>query len=126
MAAAGATMDKFGTHAGITCDGCACRPIQGFRFKCKNCKNHDLCESCFERFLQGNLTQDPALARLNKVSPNIEDHDFRAFCEADGSFKSINTTKAVATPKTSKKVKPNEPCPCSSGKKYKKCCEGKK
>ena len=21
-----------------------------------------------------------------------------------------------------KKVKPNEPCPCGSGKKYKKCC----
>eukprot|EP00729_Bicosta_minor_P027700 gene27700-26136_t len=21
-----------------------------------------------------------------------------------------------------KKVKPNEPCPCESGKKYKKCC----
>ena len=24
--------------------------------------------------------------------------------------------------KRSKRVKPNEPCPCGSGKKYKKCC----
>ncbi|MHC4985462.1 MAG: SEC-C metal-binding domain-containing protein, partial [Planctomycetota bacterium] len=23
------------------------------------------------------------------------------------------------------KVKRNDPCPCGSGKKYKKCCEGK-
>ena len=24
--------------------------------------------------------------------------------------------------KAAKRVKPNEPCPCGSGKKYKKCC----
>ena len=29
-------------------------------------------------------------------------------------------------PKTSKKVKPNAPCPCGSDKKYKKCCAKKK
>lgn len=27
--------------------------------------------------------------------------------------------------KTERKIYPNDPCPCSSGKKYKKCC-GKK
>ncbi|MEE1033197.1 MAG: SEC-C metal-binding domain-containing protein [Agathobacter sp.] len=26
---------------------------------------------------------------------------------------------------TSKKVYPNDPCPCGSGKKYKLCCKGK-
>ena len=28
--------------------------------------------------------------------------------------------------KTKKKIKPNEKCPCGSGRKYKKCCKNKK
>jgi len=30
--------------------------------------------------------------------------------------------KAPVVKKTDKKVGPNDPCPCGSGKKYKKCC----
>ena len=28
----------------------------------------------------------------------------------------------VSDGKTQKKIYPNDPCPCGSGKKYKKCC----
>ena len=33
-------------------------------------------------------------------------------------------TSAVQTPKrrTGRKIQPNDPCPCGSGKKYKMCC----
>ncbi|MCK4891323.1 MAG: SEC-C domain-containing protein [Candidatus Pacebacteria bacterium] len=32
---------------------------------------------------------------------------------------------AVSSPETVKKIGRNDPCPCGSGKKYKKCCMGK-
>ena len=33
-------------------------------------------------------------------------------------MRALNTTVARATPKVGR----NDPCPCGSGKKYKKCC----
>ena len=33
---------KFGTHSGITCDGCNIEPIVGYRWRCRNCKNHGM------------------------------------------------------------------------------------
>mmetsp|Transcript_9798 Transcript_9798/g.17266 ORF Transcript_9798/g.17266 Transcript_9798/m.17266 type:complete len:128 (+) Transcript_9798:118-501(+) len=116
-------LDKYGTHGGITCDGCAVRPITGYRWKCLNCKNHDICDGCYAAFKEGTITQAPSLARMNKVSANIEDHSFRAYSEKDSSFVGLGGVQAAApAQKVSKKVKPNEPCPCESGKKYKKCC----
>ena len=37
----------------------------------------------------------------------------------------IREARAMGTVKKPKKIYPNDPCPCGSGKKYKKCC-GKK
>ena len=34
----------------------------------------------------------------------------------------IEDEEETNQPQTGKKVRPNEPCPCGSGKKYKKCC----
>eukprot|EP00126_Sphaerothecum_destruens_P002988 Sdes_comp16434_c0_seq1m5774 len=33
-------------HRGITCNSCSVNPIRGIRYKCANCVDHDLCESC--------------------------------------------------------------------------------
>jgi len=33
-------------HEGVTCDGCQQSPITGIRFKCKVCRNYDLCSTC--------------------------------------------------------------------------------
>ncbi|XP_054644739.1 E3 ubiquitin-protein ligase HERC2 isoform X2 [Dunckerocampus dactyliophorus] len=35
-------------HPGVRCDGCQMFPINGARFKCRNCDNFDFCENCFK------------------------------------------------------------------------------
>ena len=114
----------YGTHDGITCDACACRPMQGYRYKCKFCKNHDICEACYAKFMETKVVvQNPTLERVNKVSKRAEDHEFYRYAEPDGSFKPMGgTAPRTATQKRAKKTKPNDPCPCGSGKKFKKCC----
>lgn len=114
---------KFGTHKSITCDGCGVVPIVGYRWRCRSCKNHDLCDTCYETFKGGKLPQSIDQQRCNPVSPRVEDHEFYVYAE-QGSFSGMKG--ASAGPKVkAKKTKPNEPCPCGSGKKYKKCCMNK-
>ena len=36
-------------HYNVKCDGCKMYPIKGNRYKCKNCKNFDFCENCYEK-----------------------------------------------------------------------------
>ena len=111
---------KFGTHKSITCDGCGTVPIVGYRWRCRSCKNHDLCDSCYEQFKGGKLPQSLDQQRCNPVSPRVEDHEFYVYAE-QGSFSGMKGASGP-TKKKEKKTKPNEPCPCGSGKKYKKCC----
>ncbi|GHW02693.1 protein translocase subunit SecA [candidate division SR1 bacterium] len=47
----------------------------------------------------------------------FEDEDGVEVFEVDGE-----KTDAVSVVSTKNKVRPNDPCPCGSGKKYKKCC----
>ena len=111
---------KFGTHTGITCDGCAVQPILGYRWRCRICKNHDLCDACYDVFkTEGKLLH--VNSRRNPISTIPDRHEFYALAE-QGCFKGLNSGPGGATRKPTKKIKPNEPCPCGSGKKYKKCC----
>ncbi|KAF7514142.1 hypothetical protein GJ744_004467 [Endocarpon pusillum] len=45
IAADKARMDGY-IHRGVTCDGCHKMPIHGIRYRCANCLDYDLCESC--------------------------------------------------------------------------------
>jgi len=36
--------------------------------------------------------------------------------------KEAREERPLPTPRECKRAKPNEPCPCGTGKKYKKCC----
>jgi len=121
---------KFGEHVGITCDGCETIPIIGFRYRCLRCKdsqgqfNHDICENCFEDFKRGELNY--ATQGQNRISPDPLDHEFQTYVDRK-QFKSLSagsSTPGKVAPGP-KKTKPNEACPCGSGKKYKKCCANK-
>ncbi|MGH0142689.1 UNVERIFIED_CONTAM: hypothetical protein FKN15_076572 [Acipenser sinensis] len=35
-------------HPGVRCDGCQMFPINGPRFKCRNCEDFDFCENCYK------------------------------------------------------------------------------
>eukprot|EP00615_Pteridomonas_danica_P011257 CAMPEP_0114359174 /NCGR_PEP_ID=MMETSP0101-20121206/22818_1 /TAXON_ID=38822 ORGANISM="Pteridomonas danica, Strain PT" /NCGR_SAMPLE_ID=MMETSP0101 /ASSEMBLY_ACC=CAM_ASM_000211 /LENGTH=159 /DNA_ID=CAMNT_0001502583 /DNA_START=12 /DNA_END=491 /DNA_ORIENTATION=+ len=107
----------FGEHPGISCDGCGAAPLVGYRYHCSKCANHDVCESCFDLWGNGKGEIDNQLGG-QKLSIDPADHSFKVY--RDKSFKSL--VKGVKQEPVVKKTKPNEPCPCGSGKKYKKCC----
>ena len=43
------------THHGIKCDKCNKVPIYGYRYKCSECNNYNLCENCEE---ENSITED--------------------------------------------------------------------
>ena len=58
---------------------------------------------------------------VEEVSLDPAAHDF--VVHKAGGFKPMVKTQG-ATQKSEKKLKPNDPCHCGSGKKLKKCCGG--
>ena len=92
----------FGNHPGITCDGCGVVNIVGYRYKCKSCPNHDVCESCYDQAKSGKVENG-----LGKqvISANSADHKFDLF--KDKAFSSLvksarvegATEKKVRTPR---------------------------
>lgn len=64
-----------------------------------------------------------SLAVFNELIHNIE---LQIFIKETGILPSYSTDKALFNrlkTSTPKKIYPNEPCPCGSGLKYKKCCK---
>ena len=109
----------FGDHAGITCDGCGVA-IVGYRYKCKDCANHDCCENCYDAWKLGKMTNG-----LGKQTISTKPEDHRLCLHKDKNFASLVKKPegaAALTEKKAAKVKPNDPCTCGSGKKFKKCC----
>merc|ERR1712139_63130 len=93
----------YGNHPGITCDGCGTVPIFGYRYHCKQCANHDICENCYDQWMGGKGTIPNGLGKQT-LSTNASDHTFNLF--KDKGFKSL--AKSGGEPeKTAPKVKPN-------------------
>ncbi|GAB4107877.1 YchJ family protein [Echinicola sediminis] len=49
-------------------------------------------------------------------------HEISRFVKQEGHWYYVSGTYPAAGPVTSPKINRNAPCPCGSGKKYKKCC----
>jgi hypothetical protein len=102
-------------------DGCGAVPMVGYRYHCSKCANHDVCETCYNAWDNGNGVLTNNLAQ-QKLSSDPKDHSFKVY--KDNSFKSLvksGGSKKQSEP-SAKKPKPNDPCSCGSGKKFKKCC----
>ena len=91
----------FGEHQGITCDGCGAVPIIGYRYRCKNCPNHDICEACHERWDNGKGSMANGLAKQT-ISLDPKDHDF--YIHKERGFKPLVKTQGP-TQKSEKKLK---------------------
>ena len=55
---------------------------------------------------------------------DVTHHEIASFRYEEGSWFFVDGIEVKPRPfkRTERKVKPNEPCTCGSGKKYKKCC----
>ena len=88
--------------------------------QCTKCKDHDICEACHEQFLRGSL---PHVNKLNPLqSKDVSGHAFAPYADGKSFTRIGGGKKNEPAVKKASKVKPNEPCSCGSGKKYKKCC----
>jgi len=83
------------------------------------------------------ITEAPAVAQRREVSPVNVSYSHKSFQQFDTAQKDTEGTEKEASPVQTempaphprptpyiagKKVGRNDPCPCGSGKKYKKCC----
>ena len=88
--------------------------------------NHDLCDACYDTFKNEKKLLH-VNGRRNPVSAKVSDLEFFVLAET-GVFEPLVKAAGASqgmTKKSVKKVKPNSPCPCGSGKKYKKCCRSR-
>lgn len=66
-------------------------------------------------------------AKAGEILSICEEHGWKVIVGLEPDKpEDISDVERLLNPKTTKKDKPkvgrNEPCPCGSGKKYKKCC----
>ena len=77
---------------------------------------------------QGGLNDDEGVvefvAHYNVQGKAQEHHEVSTFCREDGKWVFYDGKMVGQKPyvRESAKIRPNDPCPCGSGKKYKKCC----
>ncbi len=64
------------------------------------------------------------VARYRKDSQAFDHHEIAEFVREDGRwyFKDGQAPQPVQSVRQGPKIGRNDPCPCASGKKYKKCC----
>ncbi|KAF1914399.1 hypothetical protein BDU57DRAFT_588720 [Ampelomyces quisqualis] len=58
-------------HTGIKCDGCQTHPIQGLRWTCKTCPDHNVCDTCRTRLVASRRTCTLARVSLPAESLSI-------------------------------------------------------
>ncbi|XP_037822611.1 protein ref(2)P-like [Lucilia sericata] len=77
-------------HEHIACDACDMAPIKGFRYKCIQCRNYDLCENCESKHIHS----EHMMVRLpTNNCPNfiISRRNSRRQEDVQGEFEVINS-----------------------------------
>ncbi len=69
----------------------------------------------------GRDTEAEALIEIEEKAEKVQKERYRKH-EREGTSYSTVENKQEPVPASSRKIGRNEPCPCGSGKKYKKCC----
>ncbi len=69
--AATATTDQPVVHYGVQCDACSQYPVVGIRYKCKECKDYDLCQNCFAKGIHSH-DMDKLEERLKGSCPYLD------------------------------------------------------
>jgi SEC-C motif-containing protein len=66
------------------------------------------------------------VARYSREDEDVEHHEVASFKKTGGRWYFMDGRMVPKQParRTGPKVGRNDPCPCGSGKKYKKCCGG--
>ncbi len=64
-------------------------------------------------------------AQYREKGKRVEHHEIAEFVRKDGLwyFRDGNPPKPVQSIRNGPKIGRNDPCPCGSGKKFKKCCQ---
>jgi len=60
-------------HINVRCDNCGASPIAGVRFKCANCADYDLCETCEANNSHGHAADHVFLKIKIPLAKNIAD-----------------------------------------------------
>ena len=76
----------------------------------------------FEAMIQAIREETARRMFLVRLQPRQEIKRQKVAKEIGTNTPSDKTVKAQPVRKAANKVGPNDPCPCGSGKKYKKCC----
>lgn len=66
------------------------------------------------------------IARYTEKGKRMDHHEIAEFVKTDATwyFMDGNAPKPVQVVRQGPKIGRNDPCPCGSGKKFKKCCAG--
>ena len=116
-------------HCDCCGEGCESECMCGEIFCSRACmkkewKNHrEMCETVFDNgTVPAMMTQNESQMEMRE---NLSPDEFKAALGGDSdrhTEPSQDAGPAAGKAKGGKKVKPNEPCPCGTGKKYKTCC----
>jgi len=106
----------------------ACCDLQGTQFEAVN--SDDVTEIMYRNYYLESLCDKEGnccngLPRVKKSDTYIFSNPYDIHAQGLSHYYPNNGPTATHSVRTEPKIGRNEPCPCNSGKKYKKCCVNK-
>ena len=79
------------SHHGVICDGCSMDPLIGLRWKCKQCADYDLCNTCYTSFCGNGDIHDSS-----HTFENVEGRDEDAAASDDSAEQRLPVSGSLA------------------------------